>query len=98
MTAHLGACPRGGLAHAQHRLVLGSIQPTNREAGAANPSHHGDVAVSEEAMQKMIHGEEKKEEIGKLCKKEREREREREREAVKGRRNLGVQSFLAGGV
>ena len=79
MTAHLGACPRGGLAHAQHRLVLGSIQPTNREAGAANPSHHGDVAVSEEAMQKMIHGEEKKRRDWKVV-QEGERERERERQ------------------
>lgn len=81
MTAHLGACPCGGLAHAQHRLVLGAIQPTNREAGAANPSHHGDVAVSEEPMQKMIHGEK---EIGELCKKERERERSSEGEKKPG--------------
>lgn len=54
MTIHLWACPRGGLAHAEHRLVLGTIQPTDREACAADPSHHGDVAVSEEVRQKMI--------------------------------------------
>lgn len=58
MTAHLWTGPCGGLAHAEHRLVLGTIQPANREPGAADPGHHGDVAVSEEeAVQKMIHEE-----------------------------------------
>lgn len=81
MTAHLWACPCGGLAHAEHWLVLGTIKPTNREPGAAGPSHHGDVAVSEEAMQKIIH-------------EERDGAKERGRkEAVKGERiwcnNLG---------
>ncbi|TNN57219.1 hypothetical protein EYF80_032553 [Liparis tanakae] len=56
-TAHLGAGARGGLAHAQHRLVLGPVQPPHREAGAADPAHHGDVAVSGEAMQNMMHGD-----------------------------------------
>lgn len=56
-TTRLGAGPRGRLAHAQHRLVLDAIQPTDRQPRAADPSHHGDVAVSEEAMQKMRHGE-----------------------------------------
>lgn len=80
MTTHLWACPRGGLTHAEHWLVLDTIQPTNRKAGAADPSRHGDVAVSEEAMQKMIHGER----IGKGCKgMEREKkEAAREREEV----------------
>jgi len=50
-------------------LVLGTIQPANCELGAADPSHHGDVAVSEEVMQKMIHGE----------------SNEKKKEAVKGR-------------
>lgn len=53
MTTHLWARPCGGLTHAEDWLVLDTIQPTNRKAGAADPSHHGYVAVSEEAM----HGE-----------------------------------------
>lgn len=56
ITTHLWAGPCGSLTHTEHWLVLDAIQPTNRKAGAADPSHHGDVAVSEEAMQKMIHG------------------------------------------
>lgn len=51
--AHLGAGPGGGLTHAQDRLVLHPVQPAGGQASAADPSHHGDVAVSEEAMQKM---------------------------------------------
>lgn len=74
MTNHLWASPCGGLAHAQHWLVLGAIQPTDREPGAADPSHHGDVAVPEEAMQKMIHG------IGKWWKGA-----DKKKESVKGR-------------
>lgn len=88
MTTHLWACPCGGLAHAEHRLVLGTIQPTNREAGAADPSHHGDVAVSKEAMRKMIHGEK----IGKWC------ERMEKYRSSEGERNLDTLSFLTGGV
>lgn len=53
MTTHLYACPCGGLAHTQDRLVLDTIQPANRKASAADPSHHGDVAVSVEAMHNM---------------------------------------------
>lgn len=56
-TTRLGAGPRGGLAHTQHRLVLDAIQPASRQASAADPSHHGDVAVPEEAMRKIRHGE-----------------------------------------
>lgn len=48
MTAHLWACPCGSLANTEHRLVLCTIQPTNCEPGAADPSHHGYVVVSEE--------------------------------------------------
>ncbi len=57
MTAHLWACPCGGLTHTEHWLVLDTIQPADCKTGATDPSHHGDVAVSEEAKQKMIHGE-----------------------------------------
>lgn len=51
--ADLGAGPGGGLTHAQDRLVLRPVQPAGGQTSAADPSHHGDVAVSEEAMQKM---------------------------------------------
>lgn len=60
-------------------MVLDTIQPTNRKAGAADPSRHGDVAVSEEAMQKMIHGER----IGKgregMERRKKKKQRRRER-------------------
>lgn len=68
MTAHLWACPCGSLANTEHRLVLCTIQPTNCEPGAADPSHHGYVVVSEE--KKRIH----EESIRKWC-KETERKR-----------------------
>lgn len=69
MTAHLWACPCGSLANTEHRLVLCTIQPTNCEPGAADPSHHGYVVVSEE-KKKRIH----EESIRKWC-KETERKR-----------------------
>lgn len=53
MAAHLRARPSGGLTHAEDRLVLQAVQPAGGQLSAADPSHHGDVAVSEEAMQKM---------------------------------------------
>lgn len=57
MAAHLGARPRGGLAHTEDRLVLHAVQPAGSQPSAADPSHHGDVAVSEESMQKMRHAD-----------------------------------------
>lgn len=53
--AHLRARPGGGLAHAQDRLVLHPVQPAGGQPGAADPRHHGDVAVSEESVQKKRH-------------------------------------------
>lgn len=90
MTTRLWARPCGGLTHAEDRLVLDTIQPPDRKAGAADPSHHGYVAVSEEAMHGEIdwkgvqmNGERKKESTKKQWRKER---------------NSDVQSILRGGV
>lgn len=74
MTAHLWACPCGSLANTEHRLVLCPIQPTNCEPGAADPSHHGYVVVSEEKkkgyMKKVLEsGAKKLKEKGKQARK-----------------------------
>lgn len=45
--AHLWACAGGGLTHAEDRLVLDAVQPADSQTRAADPGHHGDVAVSE---------------------------------------------------
>lgn len=54
--AHLRARPSGGLTHAEDRLVLHAVQPADSQPRAADPGHHGDVAVSEASRHKMRHG------------------------------------------